>query len=89
MKKHVTYFQYKIDQNTHYHSKRDKREHIGEILVQNKTSSQKGKVKVLYILNKKALFRSLTPFCFVNRNKLVSLGLVLQFVSSFSLAGVP
>ena len=63
----------------------EEREHSGEILDQNKTEDQPGKLKSLYSMSDvKTLFRSPRPFSSDDYNMLLSLGLVPLPVRSSS-----
>jgi hypothetical protein len=69
-------------QDIHYHSKKEDREHSEEILDQRTTENQLDKLFIT-VSDLNALFRSPTPFNFVDCNSLLSLGLFPLLTSSF------
>ena len=69
-------------QDIHYHSKTQGREHSEEVLDESKTKKELGKL-CISMSDVKELFRSPTPFSFVDYNTLLSLGLVSLLVSKY------
>ena len=71
-------------EDIHYHPRREEKEHREETLGQGRPKTSRANSHLwISMSDVKVLFRSPTPFSFVDCNTLLSLGLVPFFVSSF------